>query len=102
MPVLRGAAAGLRGARVRAEWVNIWEDHASAARVRAITGGDETVPTVEVGARAMVNPSAWQVAAAMRDGQLGGPPSEGARAASWLARVAGFVSRWRPRLGTHP
>lgn len=49
---------GLRSARVRAEWVNIWEDTAAAARVRAITGGDETVPTVVVGAQAIVNPSA--------------------------------------------
>jgi glutaredoxin len=40
---------GLRSARVPAEWVNIWEDRAAAARVRAITGGDETVPTVVVG-----------------------------------------------------
>jgi len=34
---------GLRSARVPATWVNIWEDRAAAARVRAITGGDETV-----------------------------------------------------------
>src|SRR5215470_8085225 len=92
---------GLRGARVPAEWVNIWEDSAAAARVRAITGGDEAVPTVEVGARAMVNPSARQVIAAIGDGQPGARPPAGTRAASWLARVAGFVSRWRPRLGAH-
>jgi len=70
---------GLRGARVPAEWVNIWEDSAAAARVRVITGGDETVPTVEVGTRAMVNPSARQVAAAVRDGQPGIPPASGQR-----------------------
>lgn len=84
---------GLRGARVSATWVNIWEDRAAAARVRAITGGDETVPTVVVGARALVNPSARQVAAAVRDGQ------PGTRAAAWLARMAGFFSR-RPRPGS--
>jgi len=90
---------GLRAARVPAEWVNIWEDRAAAARVREITGGDETVPTVEVGARALVNPSAWQVAAAVQDGQPGILPSAGTRATSGLARVAGWVSRWRPRPG---
>jgi mycoredoxin len=58
---------GLRGARVPVEWVNIWEDSAAAARVRAITGGDETVPIVVVGTQAMVNPSARQVIAAVRD-----------------------------------
>ncbi len=87
---------GLRGARVRAEWVNIWDDQAAAARVRAITGGDETVPTVVVGARAMVNPSARQVVAAVRAGQPGALPERGTRPASWLARAAGFVTRrWR-------
>ena len=50
MPVLRDAAAGAAQCPVPATWVNIWEDRAAAARVRAITGGDETVPTVEVGA----------------------------------------------------
>jgi len=90
---------GLRSARVPATWVNIWEDRAAAARVRAVTGGDETVPTVVVGTRALVNPSARQVAAAVRDGQPGNRPSAGTRAAAWLARVAGFLSR-RPRLGS--
>lgn len=38
------------------ERVNIWDDPAAAARVRGITGGNETVPTVTVGAQALVNP----------------------------------------------
>ena len=45
--------------------VNIWEDDRAAARVRAATGGDETVPTVFVGDRALVNPSMRQVRAAV-------------------------------------
>lgn len=61
---------GLRIARVRAEWVNIWEDQTAAARLRAITGGDETVPTVILGGQAMINPSARQVIAAARARQL--------------------------------
>jgi hypothetical protein len=79
-----------------AEWINIWEDQAAAARVRAITGGPETVPTVVAGTRAMVNPSARQVVAAVRAGQPGTLPAEGSRPASWLARAAGFLTRRRP------
>jgi mycoredoxin len=40
----------------RAYWVNIWADPAGAAAVRAITGGDETVPTVELAGQPHVNP----------------------------------------------
>ncbi|MEV6288230.1 glutaredoxin domain-containing protein [Kribbella sp. NPDC051770] len=39
-----------------AHWVNIWSDPAAAATVRALTGGDETVPTVVVGNDHRVNP----------------------------------------------
>lgn len=49
-----GARAG------RAYWVNIWQDPAGATAVRAVTGGDETVPTVVAGDEAVVNPEpAW-------------------------------------------
>ena len=41
----------------RAYWVDIWADPAGAAAVRAVTGGDETVPTVVVGGAGHVNPS---------------------------------------------
>ena len=44
---------------------NIWEDAQAAATVRAITGGDETVPTVVVGEHAMVNPSPRALQAAI-------------------------------------
>lgn len=40
---------------------NIWEDEDAAAFVRSVTGGSETVPTVVVGNRALVNPSARDV-----------------------------------------
>ncbi|WP_336204014.1 glutaredoxin domain-containing protein [Nonomuraea sp. LPB2021202275-12-8] len=40
----------------RLHWVDIWRDPAGAAAVRAVTGGDETVPTVVVAGRAHVNP----------------------------------------------
>lgn len=38
------------------ERVNIWDNPAAASRVRAIAGGNETVPTVTVGDRSLVNP----------------------------------------------
>ena len=47
--------------------VNIWEDPDAAARVRDATGGDETVPTVFIGARSLVNPSVGQVESVLRD-----------------------------------
>jgi glutaredoxin-like protein len=36
---------------------NIWDDPEAAAFVRSVADGNETVPTVVVGDRAMVNPS---------------------------------------------
>ncbi|MFB9237198.1 glutaredoxin domain-containing protein [Plantactinospora siamensis] len=45
------------GRRARlAHWVNIWADPAGAAAVRAVAGGNETVPTVFVRGEASVNP----------------------------------------------
>ena len=41
--------------------VDIWQDPDAAAAVRAVAGGNETVPTVNVGNRWMVNPSPAQV-----------------------------------------
>jgi glutaredoxin-like protein len=53
--------------------VNIWEDPDAAAIVRGAARGNETVPTVEVGGRFLVNPSAGQVlAAAGLDDRRGG------------------------------
>ncbi|TNC28041.1 glutaredoxin domain-containing protein [Amycolatopsis alkalitolerans] len=46
--------------------VNIWEEPGAAARVRAVAGGNETVPTVVVGEAAMVNPRAIDVVEAVR------------------------------------
>jgi glutaredoxin len=55
-------------ARVPHRAVNIWEDAAAAAAVRAHNGGDELVPTVCIdGNRWLSNPSYRQLRAAMRD-----------------------------------
>ncbi|WP_433826289.1 glutaredoxin domain-containing protein [Actinoplanes sp. CA-015351] len=40
----------------RLHWVDIWQDPEGAAAVRAITGGDETVPTVVIAGEGFVNP----------------------------------------------
>jgi len=45
---------------------NIWDDPAAAATVRGIANGNETVPTVVIGAISMVNPSADDVIEAVR------------------------------------
>ncbi|WP_155372915.1 glutaredoxin domain-containing protein [Catellatospora vulcania] len=46
----------LGSAASRAHWVDIWRDPDGAAAVRAVTGGDETVPTVVVAGQPHVNP----------------------------------------------
>jgi hypothetical protein len=64
--------------------VNIWEDPAGAAVVRAAAGGNETVPTVVIGGTVLVNPGVHQVAAAL----AGGAPSGGVPAGGgWVARA---------------
>ncbi|MFI7012391.1 glutaredoxin domain-containing protein [Streptomyces sp. NPDC050145] len=49
------ARLGRRARRVH--WVDIWRDPEGAAAVRAVNGGDETVPTVVVAGRAHTNPA---------------------------------------------
>ncbi len=46
---------------LRHERVDIWQEPSAAAEVRAAADGNETVPTVRVGPRMLVNPSAGQV-----------------------------------------
>lgn len=57
---------GLRRAGIDTVEHDIWADPSAAARVRRATGGDETVPTVVIGSRALVNPSIAQVRTALR------------------------------------
>lgn len=53
----------LRRSGLQIREVNIWEDPQAAARVRDAADGCETVPTVFIGGRALVNPSVRQVMA---------------------------------------
>lgn len=48
------------------ERINIWDDPAAAEFVRSVANGSEIVPTVSVGGRSMVNPSARDVLTASR------------------------------------
>lgn len=54
----------LRFTKLEYTEVNIWRDPEAAAFVRSVADGNETVPTVTVGGKAMVNPSKRQVLAA--------------------------------------
>ena len=60
-PYCRVLLRPLRRTDLRLKEINIWENPEAAARVRSVAGGNETVPTVFVGDRAMVNPSVRQV-----------------------------------------
>ncbi|WP_276307384.1 glutaredoxin domain-containing protein [Amycolatopsis antarctica] len=53
------------GLPVRA--VNIWEDPDAAARVRSVADGNEIVPTVFVGDRALINPQFSEIEDAVRE-----------------------------------
>lgn len=59
--------ARLRKSGIPVREVNIWEDPAAAARVRAAANGNETVPTVFLGGRSLVNPTMAQVETLVRD-----------------------------------
>lgn len=65
--------AGLRRAGLKFREINIWADPDSAAFVRSVANGNETVPTVVVDDAHMVNPSARRVREVER--QAGGLPS---------------------------
>ena len=56
---------GLRLTRTPHRLVNISQDPAAAAVVRAHNGGDELVPTVDVGGRFLSNPSVSAVRSAL-------------------------------------
>lgn len=57
---------GLNKAQIETIDHNIWQDPEAAAVVREHANGNETVPTIVIGDRALVNPSAAEVVA-LRD-----------------------------------
>jgi uncharacterized protein (DUF427 family)/glutaredoxin len=107
--------SGLRRAGIETVEHNIWSDPDAAARVRAVTGGDETVPTVVVGDRALVNPSVSEVVSAVRgqfpedaDALVGAGaahrPRAGWSGAAWTVAVGLAwvgLALWRPTTTWH-
>ena len=66
-PYCSSLRRSLRKAGIVTTEVDIWQDPRGAEVVRRATGGDETVPTVEMGSTVMVNPApravvAWALA----------------------------------------
>lgn len=53
--------AGLRRTGLAYTEINIWTDAAAAGFVRSVAQGNETVPTVSVDGRALVNPTVREV-----------------------------------------
>lgn len=47
--------------RIQHTKINIWQDREAAAFVRSVADGNETVPTVDVAGKALVNPSKRQL-----------------------------------------
>ncbi|WP_310913423.1 glutaredoxin domain-containing protein [Lipingzhangella rawalii] len=87
---------GLRRERIPLVEFNIWADAGAAARVRSITGGDETVPTVVVGPAELVSPPVNEVVRAVR---AHAPelltPSDSARSSVSPTEVRGWFARLR-------
>lgn len=66
---------------------NIWDEPEAAAEVRAITGGDETVPTVTVDRVGLVNPSPKVLAATVREHLPALLPDDDGDDEPWWRRV---------------
>ncbi len=65
-PFCTGLLFRLDRAGISHRKVNIWEDAEAATFVRSVAEGNETVPTVLVGDRALVNPSFRELRTALR------------------------------------
>ncbi len=89
---------GLSRAGVTTIEHDIWSSAHAAARVRETTGGDETVPTVFVGGRALVNPSVLQVVDAIKSAdptyQPDSTPAHGLDRSENTRTVLGPGLRW--------
>jgi mycoredoxin len=81
----------LERARVTYRAINIWDDPQAATTVRSVAGGNETVPTVIIGSRALVNPSLKAVLNAVRTETPGGDDTfdDSASPSGLLASILG-------------
>ncbi len=66
---------------------NIWDEPDAAEELRAITGGDETVPTVNVAGVGLVNPSPKVLTAAVHEHLPGLLPEDAGQDEPWWRRV---------------
>lgn len=84
-PYCSSLLRSLRRSGIPTRLHNIWEDDEAAAAVRRVARGNETVPTVIVGGRSLVNPGIGAVRALLADvaPDLVSPPTGGRR---WLSR----------------
>lgn len=73
----------LRSAGIPFTEVNIWSDEAAAAYVRSVARGNETVPTMQIGDTALVNPSLGQVLDAMQREGIPVPEAPARPNSSW-------------------
>ena len=66
-PICRKLRVKLFLSRLRYRKVNIWKDADAATFVRSVANGNETVPTVTVAGKAMVNPNRQDLLAVVRE-----------------------------------
>ena len=90
-PFCSSLRRGLRRRAIATTEINIWDDRGAAERVRAVTGGDETVPTVFVGTAALINPSVREVVNAVET-------EFGSQATEMLGGHADVVRPWWSRM----
>ena len=76
---------------VPATWHNIWDDGSARDFVRSVNSGNETVPTVRIGAHVLTNPSWAQLDPLLGDGPWRSDP------ASARSGLAGVIKSWRSR-----
>nr|WP_238383492.1 MULTISPECIES: glutaredoxin domain-containing protein [unclassified Nocardioides] len=116
-PFCSSLRRGLRHAGVATVEHDIWASPAAAARLREVTGGDEIVPTVIVGAQSLVNPSVRQVLRALEteypehhqeasaaDEPPAGPSGAGFAGPVWTAVVTAawlVLAGWQPSTTWH-
>lgn len=88
-PYCRRLRRALTRRGIDAEYHNIWDDDAARSFVRQANRGDETVPTVRVGQRVLINPTGAQVAALLPAyaGDPAQPGRRSRRATAWLTRL---------------
>lgn len=85
-PFCSSLRRGLRRAGVPTREVDIWSEPDARAFVRSVADGNETVPTVAIGAVTLVNPSVRQTLAVVRT-ELPTLDVEPARHNGWLSRL---------------